>query len=102
MAHCHTLKLQRIQWKCLRCCLGFIRSTNTAFISVFAGDLQLDLRFKALNIKLLTKALTTPIPLVQLCNVISNLLDIITPNMFTEFVSNIMDGPLFIKIENEV
>jgi hypothetical protein len=53
MAATHIKKLERIQWRGLRICLGLMRSTHTDTVEVLSGVPPLDLRFTFLNYKYL-------------------------------------------------
>jgi ribonuclease HI len=53
MADTHLLKLERIQYKCLRIALGLMQSTHVQAVEVIAGVPPLRLRFAMLNHKFL-------------------------------------------------
>uniref|UniRef100_A0A1B0GPH6 Endonuclease/exonuclease/phosphatase domain-containing protein n=1 Tax=Phlebotomus papatasi TaxID=29031 RepID=A0A1B0GPH6_PHLPP len=57
-ARTHLIKLYRIQWQCLRICLGLMKSTHTMTVEVLAGVCPLQLRFGLLAERFLIKAST--------------------------------------------
>lgn len=65
LANTHKLRLERVQWRALRVCLGMMTSTHTRTLEVQAGILPLDLRWKELNAKFLCKSLAGPSQLLQ-------------------------------------
>lgn len=60
------LRLQRIQWRALRTCLGLIKTTHTASLEVLSGIPPLDIRYRQIAAKFFTKTLTGPSPILRL------------------------------------
>lgn len=60
LANTHKLKLQRIQWRSLRICLGLMVSTHTQSCEVLAGVMPVDIRWRMLTCRLMSKALASP------------------------------------------
>jgi hypothetical protein len=54
MADIHMLKLERIQYRCLRIALGLMQSTHVLTVEVIAGVVPLRMRFSLLSQKFLT------------------------------------------------
>jgi hypothetical protein len=74
MAATHLLKLERIQYRCLRIALGLMQSTHVQTLEVIGGVPPLRLRFSILNHKYLILALSTGgHPLRRLLAVLSRL-----------------------------
>lgn len=65
LAKTHRLRLERIQWRALRVCLGMMTSTHTRTLEVQAGILPLELRWKELHLKFLCKSLAGPNQILQ-------------------------------------
>ncbi|XP_029713933.2 probable RNA-directed DNA polymerase from transposon BS isoform X1 [Aedes albopictus] len=55
-AKTHFIKLERIQFRCLRICLGLLNSTHTQSVEVIAGVIPLNIRFFELNCRYLTSS----------------------------------------------
>lgn len=60
MAPTHRLKLQRVQWRALRVCLGLMTSTHTQSCEVLSGIMPLDIRWQYLAKKLICKSIAGP------------------------------------------
>jgi hypothetical protein len=74
MAATHMLKLERIQYRCLRIALGLMRSTHVQTLDVIGGVPPLRLRFSMLNHKNLISTFSTGgHPLRRLLAVLSKL-----------------------------
>lgn len=52
----HLLKLYRVQWRCLRVCLGLMRSTHTLTVEVLSGICPLELRFNLIIERFLVRS----------------------------------------------
>jgi ribonuclease HI len=65
MAATHFKKLERVQWRGLRICLGLMRSTHTGTVEVLSGVPSLDLRFSFLNYKYLINAFSNEYHLIK-------------------------------------
>jgi ribonuclease HI len=59
-ADTHILKLDRIQYRCLRICLGLMQSTHVQTVEILAKVEPLRLRFSMLNQRFLTTAFSSP------------------------------------------
>jgi hypothetical protein len=74
MATTHMLKLERIQYRCLRVALGLMKSTHVQTLEVIGGVPPLRLRFSMLDHKYLISTFSTgEHPLRQLLAVLSRL-----------------------------
>lgn len=60
LAKSHKIRLERLQWRALRICLGLMTSTHTSTLEVQAGILPLDLRWKESALRMLTKSFAGP------------------------------------------
>lgn len=65
LANTHKLRLERVQWRALRVCLGLMTSTHTKTLEVQAGILPLDLRWKETIAKFICKSIAGPNRLLQ-------------------------------------
>jgi len=74
MAATHFKKLERVQWRGMRICLGLMKSTHTDSIEVLSGVPPLDLRFPFLNFKYLIYAFSNKDhPIKDKLHMLSNL-----------------------------
>lgn len=72
-AKTHLLKLERIQYRAIRICLGSMMSTHTSSLEVMAGIKPLKLRFEELNLRYMAKSITVDRQLISDLNVLKNL-----------------------------
>lgn len=73
MANTHKLKIQRIQWRAIRTCMGLMQSTHTSSCEVLAGIIPIDLRWQHNTKNLLLKSYASPNKRLQnSCNELSN------------------------------
>jgi hypothetical protein len=83
MADNYMLKLERIQYRCLRIALGLMQSTHVQTVEIIAGVEPLRLRYSMLNQKYLTKVVSSAIhPLKQK---LSELHSMGSPKIIREF-----------------
>lgn len=60
LAKTHRIKIERIQWRAIRICLGLMTSTHTRSCEVLAGIIPLPIRWNQLSQKLLLKSSAGP------------------------------------------
>lgn len=89
MSQTHRLKLDRIQWRSIRICLGLMTSTHTNTCEVLAGILPLHLRWQLLSSNFCLRSI--PGPNSRFRNAIGKLLDLCPTHPSCLMLQRIMD-----------
>lgn len=72
-AKTHILKLERIQYRAIRICLGSMMSTHTGSLEVMAGIKPLKLRYEELNLRYLIKSVPLDLQFGRDLSILKNL-----------------------------